>query len=113
MKQRHPIFFSRLLMLYENSVGLFFRAIMGDAEDPENVGLTLEPLPGNRAAVASDGKPISKALARNVCSSAQVAVGVSRFDETMPMLANGLTSGNLPGFRRETTFHARRHDFIA
>jgi hypothetical protein len=65
------------------------------------------------AAVASDGNPISIALARNACSLSKVAVGVSLSDESSAIAANGFLIGSLPGLRRSATFHARRHVFMA
>jgi hypothetical protein len=58
------------------------RALLGAAvhglESAEEVLLTLQPPHATSAAVASDGCPSSSAFFRNVSSSTQVAVGVSR-----------------------------------
>jgi hypothetical protein len=56
---------------------------------------------------------MSIALARNVRSSASVAVGVSRLDDCNPIAENGFTNGSLQGLRLAATFQARRDDFIA
>jgi hypothetical protein len=59
-----------------------------------------------RAAVASDASFNSLALARNACNSSNVAVGVSRSDDSRPIFANGLSIGTLRGCRRRATFQA-------
>jgi len=43
----------------------------------------------------------------------KVAVGVARSEDRRPIFAKGLIAGSLPGFRRATTFQARRQDFMA